>query len=102
MQVADRDSYETEEEWEDLWLKPRGLETQTLRAPPGSVVIVHTFTAHAVLPKQSEGTRWCVLWAYCVPGAAGYIESNSRMVTEDFQAMCEADEGGLKLVVARL
>ena len=65
---------------------------------------MHTYTAHAVLPKVSQGTRWCVLWAYCVPGAAGYVESDSRMVTEGFESMCEAaDEEGLeRLVVARL
>ena len=64
--VADRDDYDSEAEWEERWLKPRGLSTQTLTAPPGSVVIVHTWTAHAVLPKTSDGTRWCAVYGYRV------------------------------------
>ena len=64
--MADRDDYDSEAEWEERWLKPRGLSTQTLTAPPGSVVIVHTWTAHAVLPKTSDGTRWCAVYGYRV------------------------------------
>jgi hypothetical protein len=81
--VVDCDAYATEAEWEQRWLRPRGLEAKTLIAPPCSVVVVHTWTAHAVLPKTSNGTRWCAVWGYRIPGAV----SSGRMVTPAFEEM---------------
>ena len=87
--VADHSEYATDQEWRQGWLQPRGLKTQTLEAPPDSVVIVHTWTAHAVLPKSSEGIRWAVVYGYRVPGA----HSDSRMVTEGFEKLCGVRRG---------
>jgi len=46
------------------------LTIESLTAPEGSVVLMHTHAAHAVTPrKPSSPMRWCVVYAYRNPGA---------------------------------
>jgi hypothetical protein len=46
------------------------LAIESLTAPEGSVVLMHTHAAHAVTPrKPSSPMRWCVVYAYRNPGA---------------------------------
>jgi hypothetical protein len=46
------------------------LRIESLSAPEGSVVLMHTHAAHAVSPRQANSPmRWCVVYAYRNPGA---------------------------------
>ena len=52
---ADRDRYASEAAWAEAYLKPRGLAPTELRAPPGTVAVVDTWTVHGVAPAVGRG-----------------------------------------------
>lgn len=57
------------------------LQIEQLVAPPATVALVWTHTAHAVNPRQSTSTRWCVVYAYRNPGRP----SEARWITEAYE-----------------
>lgn len=52
-----------------------------LVAPPATVALMWTHAAHAVNPRQSTSTRWCVVYAYRNPGRP----SEARWITEAYE-----------------
>jgi hypothetical protein len=59
------------------------LEIESLTAPEGSVILMHTHSAHAVTPrKPSSPMRWCVVYAYRNPGAP---VSRARWISKEFE-----------------
>lgn len=59
------------------------LEIESLSAPEGSVVIMHTHAAHAVTPRQpGSPMRWCVVYAYRNPGAPVSV---ARWISKEFE-----------------
>ncbi|MBX3014384.1 MAG: hypothetical protein KF832_22875 [Caldilineaceae bacterium] len=57
------------------------LQIEALVAPPATVALMWTHAAHAVNPKQSTATRWCVVYAYRNPGRP----SEARWITESYE-----------------
>lgn len=59
------------------------LKIESLTAPEGSVVLMHTHAAHAVTPRQAASPmRWCVVYAYRNPGAP---ISKARWISKEFE-----------------
>jgi hypothetical protein len=59
------------------------LQIESLTAPEGSVILMHTHAAHAVTPRQPDSPmRWCVVYAYRNPGAP---ISRARWITKEFE-----------------
>ena len=66
----------SDQELREGWLKGRrhpmtgdALEIQELSVPPGTVIVMWTFAAHAVNPRQpGSDVRQCVVYAYRNPG----------------------------------
>jgi hypothetical protein len=56
------------------------LQIEQLAAPPATVALMWTHAAHAVNPRQSTSTRWCVVYAYRNPGRP----SEARWITDAF------------------
>lgn len=56
------------------------LQIEQLVAPPATVALMWTHAAHAVNPRQSTSTRWCVVYAYRNPGRP----SEARWITDAF------------------
>lgn len=67
------------------------LQIEQLAAPPGTVALMWTHAAHAVHPKQSTATRWCVVYAYRNPGRP----SEARWITEAFEQKVIPGAAGL-------
>ena len=57
------------------------LAIEPLAAPPATVALMWTHAAHAVNPRQSTSTRWCVVYAYRNPGRP----SEARWITEAYE-----------------
>jgi hypothetical protein len=57
------------------------LQIEQLAAPPATVALMWTHAAHAVNPKQSTATRWCVVYAYRNPGRP----SEARWISEAYE-----------------
>ncbi|MEZ4864608.1 MAG: phytanoyl-CoA dioxygenase family protein [Caldilineaceae bacterium] len=86
-----RDRYltaQTDDELRAGWLTDKShlhtgepLRIEELEAPPATVVLMWTHAAHAVNPRRSTNTRWCVVYAYRNPGRA----SEARWITEAFE-----------------
>lgn len=96
-----RDRYinaQTDAELQAGWLagKPHPLtgaplQIEQLAAPPASVALMWTHAAHAVNPRQSTSTRWCVVYAYRNPGRP----SEARWITEAYEKKPIAGADGL-------
>jgi len=57
------------------------LQIEELAVPPASVVLMWTHAAHAVNPRRSTNTRWCVVYAYRNPGRP----SEARWISEAYE-----------------
>ena len=57
------------------------LQIEQLVVPPASVALMWTHAAHAVNPRQSTNTRWCVVYAYRNPGRP----SEARWISEAYE-----------------
>lgn len=57
------------------------LQIEELAAPPATVALMWTHAAHAVNPRRSTNTRWCVVYAYRNPGRP----SEARWITEAYE-----------------
>jgi hypothetical protein len=57
------------------------LQVEQLVAPPATVALMWTHAAHAVNPRHSSNTRWCVVYAYRNPGRP----SAARWITESYE-----------------
>lgn len=70
------------------------LQIEELAVPPASVVLMWTHAAHAVNPRRSTNTRWCVVYAYRNPGRP----SEARWISEAYeQKVISGAEGLLSL-----
>lgn len=79
---------ETDDELRAGWLNSKTdpatgkpLEIVELAVPPASVVLMWTHAAHAVNPRKSANTRWCVVYAYRNPGRP----SRARWISEAYE-----------------
>ena len=76
-------------EFRDGWLKGcrhpmtgAPLEIQELSVPPGTVIVMWTFAAHAVTPRRPDSdVRQCVVYAYRNPGPP----SAARWISPDYE-----------------
>ncbi|HMN29449.1 MAG TPA: hypothetical protein PKE45_14965 [Caldilineaceae bacterium] len=57
------------------------FQIEQLVAPPATVALMWTHAAHAVNPRTSTSTRWCVVYAYRNPGRP----SEARWITEAYE-----------------
>lgn len=57
------------------------LHIEELAAPPASVILMWTHAAHAVNPRRSSNTRWCVVYAYRNPGRP----SEARWISKAYE-----------------
>lgn len=70
----------------------RPLEIEWLDAPPRTVALMWSHSAHAVTPRQPHSdTRWAVVYAYRNPGAT----SAARWLTEAFERQPPPSATGL-------
>jgi hypothetical protein len=57
------------------------LQIEQLVAAPATIALMWTHAAHAVNPRHSTNTRWCIVYAYRNPGRP----SEARWITEAYE-----------------